>query len=54
MTTHTFRLPSDALDQAKRKAGLVPLGKIVRILLIKWLKGEVTISEEDVAQEQGD
>lgn len=52
MTTHTFRLSADALDQAKKQAGLVPLGRIVRILLLKWLRGEIEITQEDIAQEQ--
>lgn len=52
MTTHTFRLSANALEQAKTQAGLVPLGRIVRILLLKWLRGEITITQEDVANEQ--
>jgi len=47
MKTFTFRLsPEDSLA-AKKKAGLVPLGTIVRILVIKWLKGEIEITPND-------
>jgi len=47
MATYTFRLPSTLLTQAKRKAGLVPLGKVVRLLVVKWLKGEIELTYED-------
>lgn len=54
MTTSSYRLSSEMLDQAKAKAGLVPLGKIIRILIAKWLRGEIEITPGDVQKEQDD
>jgi len=47
MTTSTYRISPDDLKAAKTKAGLIPLGTIVRILVLKWLRGEIEISPED-------
>lgn len=38
-------------DAAQRKAGLAPISAVIRILLRKWMKGEIEISQEDI---QGD
>jgi hypothetical protein len=47
MSTYAFKLPPAMLEEAKRKAGLVALGRIIRILVAKWLRGEIQISNED-------
>lgn len=48
MTTTGFRvLPSD-LVKAKEKAGIVDLTKYLRVLFLKWLNGEIEITEDDI------
>ncbi len=42
-----FRLPANDLAKAKEKAGLVPLSTIIRLLVQKWLRGEIDITQED-------
>jgi hypothetical protein len=46
-----FRLPANDLADAKQKAGLVPLSSIIRLLVQKWLRGEITITQEDVEKQ---
>lgn len=43
MERYTFRLPPSLLDIARQKAGLIPLSKIIRVLIEKWLSGEIVI-----------
>lgn len=43
MERYTFRLPPSLLEVAKRKSGMVPLSKIIRKLLEKWVRGEIEI-----------
>lgn len=43
MERYTFRLPPTLLDEAKQKAGMIPLSKIIRRLIEKWLNGEIRI-----------
>lgn len=47
MITYTFRLPPSLLDNAKKQSGFISLPRLIRILLVKYLRGEVTISKED-------
>lgn len=49
MVTTSFRLPASALDEVKRKLGLlVAPSKIYRILVLKWLNNEIVITDEDI------
>lgn len=43
MVAISFRLPPNVLEELKGKAGSVPISVIVRILVEKWLKGEIRI-----------
>lgn len=43
MVAISFRLPPNILDELRDKAGSVPISVIVRILVEKWLKGEIRI-----------
>lgn len=43
MIAISFRLPPNILDELRDKAGSVPVSVIVRILVEKWLKGEIRI-----------
>lgn len=43
MKSYTFRLPPSLLNEALQKAGMIPFSKIVRRLIEKWLKGEISI-----------
>lgn len=45
MAIYTFRLPSDLLAQARKKARLIPLGVVVRSLVILWLKGKIDLDD---------
>lgn len=45
MKSFTLRMPPDLLNRAKGKAGLVNLSTVIRILLEKWLNGEVIIEQ---------
>lgn len=47
MIPFAFKLPQNILEQARVKAGLAPLGKVVRILVLKWLAGEIVVTKED-------
>ena len=53
MVTTSFRLPESALDKLKRRIGLVAPSKIYRILVLKYLNGEIEITNDDV-QKYGD
>jgi hypothetical protein len=48
MVTTSFRLPESALDTIKRKLGLIAPSKIYRILVMKWLNGEIQITDDDI------
>jgi hypothetical protein len=43
MSAFTLRVEKDLINEAKDKAGIVPISRIIRILLKKWLKGEIQI-----------
>ena len=43
MIAISFRLPPNVLEELKGKAGSVPISVIVRVLVEKWLKGEIRI-----------
>lgn len=45
MIPYTLRLYPSLLDRAKEKAGLIPLSTIFRLLIEKWLNGEITIEQ---------
>lgn len=45
MIPYTLRIYPSLLERAKMKAGLIPLSAIIRILIEKWLKGEISIEE---------
>jgi hypothetical protein len=47
MIAYTFRLPPSLLEQAKQRSGFITLPRLLRILLVKYLRGEVKISDED-------
>lgn len=49
MSAFTLRVERDLINDVKKKAGVVPLSRIIRILLKKWLSGEIAIdySEEE-------
>lgn len=47
MITYTFRLPPSLLADAKRQSGFISLPRLMRILLVKYLRGEVKITQED-------
>lgn len=48
MVVASFRLPETVLEAAKRKLGLIPHSKIFRILVLKWLNGEIEITQDDI------
>lgn len=48
MVVASFRLPETVLEAAKRKLGLIPHSKIFRILVLKWLNGEIEITQNDI------
>lgn len=43
MSAFSFRLEESLLSRLRVKAGRVPLAIVVRILLEKWLKGEIEV-----------
>lgn len=45
MKAFTMRMPPSLISQAQDKAGLVPLSVVIRTLIEKWLKGEITIEQ---------
>lgn len=45
MDPHLIRFPSVLWEQAKAKAGLIPMARIVRLLLEKWVKGEIDLTK---------
>ena len=49
MSAFTMRVELELMQQAKKKAGIIPISRIIRILLKKWLAGEIAIdyTEED-------
>lgn len=47
MVAFTFRLPPSLLEQAKQRSGFITLPRLLRILLMKYIRGEIKISEED-------
>lgn len=48
MVVATFRLPETVLEAAKRKLGLIPHSKVFRILVLKWLNGDIEITDDDI------
>ena len=48
MIVASFRLPETALEAIKRKLGLIPHSKVFRILALKWLNGEIEITDDDI------
>ena len=47
MVPYSLRLPPKLLEQAEEKSGFIGLPRLIRILLTKYLKGEIDITEED-------
>jgi hypothetical protein len=45
MTSFTMRVRPSLLDRAREKAGLVPLSTVIRLLIEKWLNGEIIIEQ---------
>jgi len=43
MSSFTIRAPKTLLQQAREKAGYVPLSVILRKLLEKWITGEIEL-----------
>lgn len=50
MSAFTLRVERDLIKDAKKKAGIVPISRIIRILLKKWITGEIAI---DYSEEEG-
>lgn len=48
MSAFTLRIEENLIDAAKKKAGVVPISRVIRLLLRKWLRGEI---ELDYTQE---
>lgn len=44
MSSFTMRVPKETINQAKDKAGYIPLSVILRKLLEKWIKGEIELN----------
>ena len=42
-STFLIRLPPDLLEQAREKAGLIPLARVIRRLLEKWINDEIDL-----------
>lgn len=47
MSAFTMRVELELMEQAKKKAGVVPISRIIRILLKKWLSGQIKIDYTD-------
>lgn len=47
MSAFTMRVELELMEQAKKKAGVVPISRIIRILLKKWLTGQIVIDYTD-------
>lgn len=45
MKPFTLRLYPSLIDRAKDKAGIVPLSTVIRLLIEKWVNGEITIEQ---------
>lgn len=45
MERYTFRMPDSLLLKAKGKAGMVPLSRVIRRLIEKWVAGEIEIND---------
>lgn len=43
MSAFSFRLEESFLDKLRSKAGRIPLSIVVRVLLEKWLKGDIEV-----------
>ncbi len=43
-----FRAFPNDLERGKKKAGFVPLAKYIRALYLKWLDGEIEVTEDDL------
>lgn len=43
MEQYSIRMTPSLWETAKRKAGFVPLSVVVRMLIEKWLSGEIVI-----------
>lgn len=49
MSAFTLRIESELMDEVKKRAGIIPISRIIRLLLKKWLSGEIKLdyTEED-------
>jgi hypothetical protein len=43
MSAFSFRLEESLLKRLRSKAGRIPLAIVVRVLLEKWLKGDIEV-----------
>jgi hypothetical protein len=43
MVRRGLRIDLELWEQAKTKAGLIPISVIIRLLLKKWIKGEINL-----------
>lgn len=43
MSAFTLRVERDLIKEAKEKAGIVPISRIIRIMLKMWLRGDIAI-----------
>ena len=47
MEFYALRMPPELLQEAKNKSGFIGLPRLIRILLTKFLRGEITITDKD-------
>lgn len=51
MISFGVRIEKEVLEQAKKKAGLVPLSAIIRRLIEMWLRDEIKV---DISKKEGE
>jgi len=50
MVNHTIKMQPSLIEDTKKKAGNVPVSRIIRTLLEKWLEGEIELEYEKRAK----
>jgi len=45
MMPYSIRLPADLIKQAKDRAGLIPLARIIRRLIELWIDGKIKLED---------
>ena len=46
MKQYSFKISPSLLKDVEDKAGMVPVSRIIRVLLEKWVKGEIDVNHE--------